>query len=314
MNDLTVGRAIQLLRRRLRWRQRDVADRAGVSQATISSLERGMIDRTPLRTVRMVLDALDATAWLEVSWRGGIIARLLDERHAALLGAVAGSLASWRWDTVPELSYSEYGERGSIDLVAWHAGSRTLLIVEVKTELVSVEATLRKLDEKVRLGPRIVGERLGWRPAAVARLLVLPSDRTQRRHVQRHAPVLDRALAVRGRAIRGWLRDPQGPVAGLWFVSTAEAASPRSNSAAPRGSAATGAETAATPRHANSAEALQRANSAGAAIGRADSAAGAVGRAAAVGRANSAAGAVGRANSAAGTDNTRTRDPRASAS
>ena len=245
MNDLTVGRAIQLLRRRRRWRQRDLADRAGVSQATISALERGQIDSTPLKTVRMVLDALDATAWLEVSWRGGIIARLLDERHAALVGAVAGSLTSWRWDVVPELSYSEYGERGSIDLVGWHLASRTLLVVEVKTELVSVEATLRKIDEKVRLGPRIVGERLGWRPAVVGRLVVLPSDRAQRRHVERHAPVLDRALPIRGRAIRAWLRDPRGPVAGLWFVSTAEAASPRPNPAARRGSGHTGADTSA---------------------------------------------------------------------
>ena len=128
-----------------------------MSQPTISALERGQIDCTPLRTVRTVLDALDATAWLDVSWRGGIIARLLDERHAALVGAVASSLTSWRWEVVPELSYSEYGERGSIDLAAWHADSRTLLVIEVKTELVSVESTLRKLDEKVRLGPKIVG-------------------------------------------------------------------------------------------------------------------------------------------------------------
>ena len=248
-----------------------------MSQPTISALERGQIDCTPLRTVRTVLDALDATAWLDVSWRGGIIARLLDERHAALVGAVAGSLAGWRWEVVPELSYSEYGERGSIDLVAWHAGSRTLLVVEVKTELVSVEATLRKLDEKVRLGPKIVGERLGWRPAAVAPLLVLPSDRTQRRHVERHALVLDRALPIRGRAIRAWLRDPRGPVAGLWFASVAEAASPRSNAAAAR--AIGDGAAAATPM---------------------------------VPRANSAVAAVHRTKSAASDDTTRTRHPHAS--
>jgi DNA-binding XRE family transcriptional regulator len=298
VNDLTVGRAIRLLRRRRRWRQRDLAVRAGVSQPTISALERGQIDCTPLKTVRTVLDALDASAWLDVSWRGGIIARLLDERHAALVGAVAGSLAGWCWEVVPELSYSEYGERGSIDLVAWHAGSRTLLVVEVKTELVSVEATLRKLDEKVRLGPKIVGERLGWRPAAVARLLVLSSDRTQRRHVERHAPVLDRALPIRGRATRAWLRDPRGPVAGLWFVSVAQAASTRSNAAAP---CATGDEAAAaTPVVPRAISAIPRATPA---VPRAT---------AAVRRANSAGAAVRRAKSAAGDDTTRTRHPHAS--
>ena len=276
-----------------------------MSQPTISALERGQIDCTPLRTVRTVLDALDATAWLDVSWRGGIIARLLDERHAALVGAVASSLTSWRWEVVPELSYSEYGERGSIDLAAWHADSRTLLVIEVKTELVSVESTLRKLDEKVRLGPKIVGGRLGWRPAAVARLLVLPSDRTQRRHVERHAPVLDRALPIRGRAIRAWLRDPRGPVAGLWFVSVAEAASARTNPAAPR---ATGdgaaAATAAVPRTISAipraTPAVPRANSAGAAD-----------TTPAVPRANSPGAAVRRAKSATGEDTTRTRHPHA---
>jgi hypothetical protein len=114
----------------------------------------------------------------------------------------------------------------AIDLVAWHAASRALLIVEVKTELASVEATLRKHDEKVWLGPRIVAERFGWRPAIVGRLLVLPSDRTQRRHVERHAAVLDRALAVRGHAVRAWLRGPRGPLAGLWFVPGTNAAGP----------------------------------------------------------------------------------------
>ena len=219
MNDLTVGRVIRLLRHRHRWRQQDLADKAGVSQGMISLLERGQVDRAALRTVRAVLEALDASAWLDVRWRGGIVERLLDERHAALVGAVATALTRWKWEVVPEVSYSVFGERGSIDLVAWHASSRTLLVIEVKTELASVEATLRKHDEKVRLGPRVVAERFGWRPATVGRLVVLPSDRTQRRHVQRHAAVLDRALSVRGHAVRAWLRDPRGPLAGLWFVS-----------------------------------------------------------------------------------------------
>jgi transcriptional regulator with XRE-family HTH domain len=217
---MTVGRTIRLLRRRRLWRQQDVADRAGVSQGMVSLLERGQIDRAALRTVRAVLDALDSSAWLDVRWRGGILDRLLDERHAGLVGAVATTLSSWSWEVIPEVTYSEFGERGSIDLLAWHAVSRNLLVIEVKTELVSVESTLRKHDEKVRLGPKIVAERFGWRPVAIGRLLVLPADRTQRRHVERHASVLDRALPARGRAVRAWLRDPRGPLAGLWFVST----------------------------------------------------------------------------------------------
>jgi hypothetical protein len=55
-----------------------------------------------------------------------------------------------------------FGERGSIDLLAWHESSRTLLVIELKTELTSVEETLRRHDSKVRLAPGIARERFGW--------------------------------------------------------------------------------------------------------------------------------------------------------
>lgn len=223
MNDVTVGRVIRLLRRRRGWRQRDLADRAGVSQGLVSLMERGQLNRMSLRSIRVALEALDASGWLDVRWQGGMLDRLLDERHASLVGTVASRLAGWGWEVAPEVSYSVFGERGSIDLLGWHAASRTLLVVEVKTELVSVEATLRKHDEKVRLGPRVAVERFNWRAAAVGRMVVLPSDRTERRRVDRHAAVLERALPARGHAVRAWLQRPVGPVAGLWFVASTNA-------------------------------------------------------------------------------------------
>jgi Holliday junction resolvase-like predicted endonuclease len=67
-----------------------------------------------------------------------------------------------------------YGERGSIDLLAWHEATRTLLVVEVKTEVASIEATLRKHDEKVRLARRVAADRFGWQATVTSRLLVLP--------------------------------------------------------------------------------------------------------------------------------------------
>jgi hypothetical protein len=123
------------------------------------------------------------------------------------------------------VTYSIYGERGSIDILAWHEASRTLLVVEVKTELVSIEETLRRHDAKVRLGRRVAEERFDWRPASVARLLVLPNAATARRRVQRHAAVLDRAYGARGDALRRWLVTPAGAVGGLLFVSLTRDAS-----------------------------------------------------------------------------------------
>ncbi|MBF8290766.1 MAG: hypothetical protein HW391_1734, partial [Chloroflexi bacterium] len=117
------------------------------------------------------------------------------------------------------------------DLVGWHPASSTLLVVEVKSELVSIEETLRRHDVKARLGPRIVAERFGWAPRAVARLLVLPDESTPRRRVRRHDAVLLRAYPLRGGSVRSWLRAPVGTPGGLLFlplsVTTRDRASPR---------------------------------------------------------------------------------------
>jgi len=195
--------------------------RAGVSQDAVSRAERGRLEEMTVRRVRAITRALDAELVLVVRWRGGDLERLLDEGHAAVLGASAGMLQADGWQVIAEVTYAVFGERGSIDLLAWHAASRCLLVVEVKTALVSVEGTMRKHDEKVRLASGIATERFGWRASAVARLLVLPDTSTARRAVERHAAVLDGAYSLRADALRQWLRTPadgDGGVSGLLFA------------------------------------------------------------------------------------------------
>ena len=200
MDDVRVGRLLRALRRRARLSQKALGARVGLSQQEISLLERGHLGGVQTQTIRTAFRGVEASAEWEIRWRGGAIDRLLDERHAGLVGAITEFLVPRGWEVIPELTYSEFGERGSIDLVAWHAATSTLLIVEVKTELTSVEHTCRKHDEKVRLGPRLVASRFGWRTRSVGRLLVLPDLRTARRHVERADPVLVRVYPLRGRA------------------------------------------------------------------------------------------------------------------
>lgn len=219
MDDQRVGRVLRALRHRLGWRQTDVGAAAKISQDAVSRIERGFIDAMPLRSVRRVAASLGADLVVSIRWRGGEIDRLMDEGHAALVGAVAAVLAASGWEIQPEVSFAECRESGSIDILAWHAGSRTLLVVEVKTELTSLEETLRRHDAKVRLAPAIAGNRFGWRAAATSRLLVLPDLSTPRRRVRRHASVLDRAYPTRGPAMSGWIKSPVGSVAGMLFVS-----------------------------------------------------------------------------------------------
>ena len=219
MDDVRAGRLIRALRLRLGWRQRDLGERAGVSQQEVSVLERGHLDAVPMRTVRTVLRALDASGHLDIRWRGGALDRLLDERHATLVGECVTWLMDAGWQTQVEVTYSIYGERGSIDVLGWHPAANILLIVEVKSELTSIEATLRKHDEKCRLAPRVARERFDWRSGASARLLVATSDRTTRRRVQRAASVLDAAYPMRGGVARTWLRAPTASPVGILMLA-----------------------------------------------------------------------------------------------
>ncbi len=164
-------------------------------------------------------DALGARLSVLVSWQGAALDRVLDEGHSRLVGIVLARLAGWGWTTHVEVSYSEFGERGSIDILAWHAKTSTLLVIEIKTELGSVEGLLRPLDAKVRLAPGIARERFGWRAARVAALVVFPESDAVRRQVARHATVIDAALPARSREVVSWLKEPVRTVRGCWFLS-----------------------------------------------------------------------------------------------
>jgi transcriptional regulator with XRE-family HTH domain len=219
MDDVRIGRIVRALRRRRGWRQLDLATAARCSQTLISLVERGHIDSLSLRALRQILTALEVRSVLELSWRGTALDRLLDEDHARLVAAVAAHLRRLGWLVELEVTYSEYGERGSIDIFAFHAASGTLLVVEVKTDLPSTEATLRKLDEKVRLAADVAQARFGWHARSVARIVVMPDTSTLRRRIAQHAGVFDQSLPVRGVDVRSWLRAPSGPMSGLWFLS-----------------------------------------------------------------------------------------------
>src|SRR3954471_9422672 len=217
-DGLRLGRIARHIRLRLGWRQRDLGDRVGLSQGEISLFERGRIERMPVGTVRQILGGMDAELVLSVRWRGGDLDRLLDAGHARLCDDFAQLLHSDTWEVAPEVSYSVFGERGSIDLLGWEPTTQTLLVTEVKTEVASVEGTFRKHDEKVRLSPAIAFERFGWSAAIVARLLVFPEHRTIRRQVEDKAGLFGRGYPARNVEVRRWLRNPRGALSGLLFL------------------------------------------------------------------------------------------------
>jgi transcriptional regulator with XRE-family HTH domain len=216
------------------WRQRDVAQAAGVSPGMVSLIERGHLDQASLHSLRRVAAVLDIRLELVARWRGGELDRLLSSRHSALADAVARWLGQFDgWAVVPEVSFAIYRERGWIDLLAWHAPTRTLLVIEIKTDIVDIHELVGTIDVKTRLAARIGRER-GWHAAVIASWLVIGEGSTTRRRVADHAALLRAAFPHDGRTMRRWLRQPAGSVAALSFFSYGNGSSAKSRIKGPQ--------------------------------------------------------------------------------
>ncbi len=243
MDPVRLGLAIRALRRRRGWTQEELARRAGVSQAAVSRAERGEAESLTVRTLAAVAEALGARAAIRILWQGEALDRLLDAAHAGLVDEVARLLREHGWEVVPEATFNHYGERGSVDVLAYHPVRRALLVVEVKSAVPDMQGLLAGIDRKARLAPVLAAAR-GWRPTSVSRLLVLPDDRTARRRLAQHAATLDAALPARTVAVRRWLSDPAASMAGVLVLPSSQRttarhrASPRSADISARGGAA----------------------------------------------------------------------------
>ncbi len=217
MDDAKLGRTYRAARIRKGLRQDDVAATAGVGQDSVSRLERGVLGGMTVDRIRAIGQAVGILLDLTPRWHGGELDRLLGARHSAMHEAVAARFASLPgWAAVPEVTFSIYGERGAIDILAWHAPTRTLLVIELKTEIVDVQELLGTLDRKRRLAPKVAAER-GWVPATVGVWLILVEGRTNRRRVDAHRTVLRAALPADGRTMHAWLAEPRGPIAALSY-------------------------------------------------------------------------------------------------
>jgi transcriptional regulator with XRE-family HTH domain len=231
--------AVRSVRKRRGLRQADVGRLAHVSQSTVSRIERGHLGPVSTDALRAVCAVVDIRIDVVARWRGGDLDRLLNARHSALHESVARFFRFLPgWLVKPELSFSIYGERGVIDLVAWHSERRALCVIELKTAIADINELVGVVDRKRRLAARIVAD-FGWIPASVSVWVIVEEGRTNRRRLQAHASMLRAAFPADGRALRGWLSRPERPIAAL---STWPVAHPgtgrrrcRSASSGPRG-------------------------------------------------------------------------------
>jgi transcriptional regulator with XRE-family HTH domain len=208
MGDQQVGATFRAARIRSGKRQEDVATGARVHRSCVSNVERGHFDDVPLRQLRAIATDLELHLALVASWHGADGMRIINERHSRMHELVAERLAVLSdWEFASEVSFSEWGERGVVDILAWHRLTRTLLIIELKTELPHPAGLVAQVDRYRRLGPAI-GRARGWNPLRVATWVFVAESDLNRRQVARHSVMLRNAFPLDGHFVRRWLRDP----------------------------------------------------------------------------------------------------------
>jgi transcriptional regulator with XRE-family HTH domain len=213
-----VGSSLRAIRLHAGLSQFDLAQRAGLSQSMVSRIERGRLAEIGLESIESVASCLDAWIQIDVRWRGPQLDRLLDARHARLVGLVAEALLAGGWLVELEYSFNHFGDRGSVDVVGWHTEPAALILVEVKTRIVDVQDLLASINRKRRVVPGLWATERGWKPANVASVLVLPEATVHRGVVARHPAIFGVALPGRTHDVSRWLARPESDLHAIWFV------------------------------------------------------------------------------------------------
>jgi transcriptional regulator with XRE-family HTH domain len=219
MDPLRFGRFVRAVRQRLDLRQRDVAVQAGVSASVVSRIERGRLDEVTWASIIRVCTVLEIRLDLRARWRGFEGDRLLDSDHATIVEFIVRELTAAGWLVIVEYTFNHFGDRGSVDIVAWHGATCALLIIEVKTQIVEINQLVASIDRKARVVPRLLRSEKGWRPAVVGRLLIARDTRTVRAAIERHPATFASSLPDRTLRCWKWIAAPSGNLAGLMFLS-----------------------------------------------------------------------------------------------
>jgi hypothetical protein len=175
-----------------------------VSQQTVSTVERGRFGRLSVDAYCRIADVLDADVQLAPRWRGPKLDRLLDRRHAFLQNRVVEKLIQLGWEVHTEQSFNHFGDRGSVDVLGWRPDLGALLILEIKSEITSLEETLRRIDVKARAYPKAARKERGWVPRMVGVAVVLPDATAHRNLLRRHSALVAASLPARTVAVRRW--------------------------------------------------------------------------------------------------------------
>jgi transcriptional regulator with XRE-family HTH domain len=159
-----VGRTVASLRGVLGWTQAELAHRSGMSQAMVSAVENGRVRDLTFSRAERLLNVMGARLVISVDTPFlGDRQRQREPAHARCSAYVAARLRRAGWQVATEVEVGGDRSRGWIDVLAYHAATGWLLVVEIKTEIHDLGAIERSLGWYEREA-RIAAGRLGWHP------------------------------------------------------------------------------------------------------------------------------------------------------
>jgi transcriptional regulator with XRE-family HTH domain len=169
-----LGRTVRDVRVSLRWSQSELAQRSGVSHSRISRIERGIISNLRIAVIDRLFVTLGVRYWVGTE-TPNVVRPPADQVHARCSAYSARRLVGHGLQVEREVEVGGDRSRGWIDVLAFDARSRALLVIEIKTEIHDIGAIERSINWYRRESLH-VARRFGWRPAHVhSALLVLQS-------------------------------------------------------------------------------------------------------------------------------------------
>ncbi len=190
------------------WGQAEFARRAGTSQSTVSRLERGLLDRVDLATIGRVIDAMGSRLDLRVE--APFLAdrrRQQDPAHAKCVAYVVRRLMAAGWVAKREVEIGHARSHGWIDVLAYRATDRALLVVEMKTEIEDL-GRIERARTWYEREAETAARRLGWAVRSVGgAIVVLDTEATEMR-LRLNRDALVQTFPVRPDEVRRFIEFP----------------------------------------------------------------------------------------------------------
>jgi transcriptional regulator with XRE-family HTH domain len=204
-----LARLIRDARRSIGWSQAELARRAGISQSTVSLVERESLPDLTFRTAGLLLDALGIT----VRFVGDLPPladreRQRDPGHARCVAHIRRHLEGAGWHVRTEVEIGDGRGRGWIDILAFHPHERLLLVIEVNTQLDDVGGIERTLARYER-GAWSAARSLGWRPRAVVGGLILLATESVEAGLRFNRDSIDQTYKLRADQLSALVLHPE---------------------------------------------------------------------------------------------------------